>query len=65
MTAAKFWIGLLFAVLTALSDLGLTGTVGHVVTVALAVVGALSVYLVPNRPAAPPQATGKYAGRLE
>lgn len=52
MKAAKFGVGLVGAVGTAL--LGIYGpdtTVGRICTVALAVATAVGVYLVPNAPA--------------
>jgi hypothetical protein len=58
MKSAKFVVGLVTAVLVALSTLGLTGTAGQVVTIALAVVGAIAVYLVPNAPAVSAPADG-------
>lgn len=61
MKAAKFLVGLVTAIAVALSTLGLTGTAGKVVTIVLAVAGAIGVYLVPNAPA---QVTGgKYVDR--
>lgn len=58
MKAAKFVVGLVTAILVALSTLGLTGTAGHVITIGLAVAGAIAVYLVPNSPAVTPPADG-------
>ena len=55
MKAAKFVVGLVTAVGVALSTIyGPDTTVGHVVTIALAVAGAIGVYLTPNAPPAPP-----------
>lgn len=53
MKAAKFLVGLVTAVAVAVSTVyGPETTVGHVVTIVLAVAGAIGVYLVPNAPAA-------------
>lgn len=55
MKAAKFVVGLVTAVAVALSALFAPGSVAaQVVSVILAVAGAVAVYLVPNKPDAPP-----------
>lgn len=52
MKAAKFVVGLVTAVAVALSTIyGPDTTAGHVITVVLAIAGAVGVYLVPNKPA--------------
>lgn len=59
MKAAKFVVGLVGAVGTAL--LGIYGpdtTVGRIVTVAVALATAVGVYLVPNAPVVTPPADG-------
>lgn len=58
MKAAKFVVGLVTAVLVALSQLTLTGQAEQWVTIALSIVGALAVYLTPNAPAVTPPADG-------
>lgn len=52
----KFWVALLTAVLVAVNQVVISGTAQHWITVALAALGALSVYAVPNSvpPSAPP-----------
>jgi uncharacterized membrane protein YdcZ (DUF606 family) len=55
MKAAKFVVGLITAVAVTLSTLfAPDSTVGQVVTIVLAVAGAIGVYLVPNKPDVPP-----------
>jgi hypothetical protein len=49
-TAAKFWVGLLFALLTTASMLGLPGWWGKGVAIALALVGSGMVWLTDNKP---------------
>jgi len=46
----------------ALSTLGLTGTAGHVITIGLAVAGAIAVYLVRTRRPSRRPLTAPYAG---
>lgn len=51
MKTAKFWVGLVTAVAVALATVyGPDTTAGKVITIVLAVAGALGVYLVPNKP---------------
>lgn len=56
MKAAKFLVGVITAIAVALSTMvGSDTTTGKVITVVLAAVGAIAVYLVPNgKPAVPP-----------
>lgn len=58
MKAAKFLVGAITAVLVTLSQLGLHGTAQQWVTVAVAVLGAIGVYLTPNAPAVTRPADG-------
>ena len=66
MRAAKFVVGLVTAVAVALSTtFGADTTAGKVITVVLAVAGAIGVYLVPNAGPTPPPAgpPGTYVGQ--
>jgi hypothetical protein len=59
MKAAKFVVGLVTAVAVAVSTIyGPDTAVGHVITIVLAVAGALGVYLTPNAPAVAVPADG-------
>lgn len=51
MTALKALVAVIGAALVAAAGLGLSGTVQNVVTIALAAITALGVYLAPNKPA--------------
>lgn len=54
MKAAKFVVGLITAVAVTLSTVfGAETTAGRVLTIVLAVAGAVGVYLVPNKPSEP------------
>lgn len=53
-TATKFWVGLVFALVTTASTLGLPGWWGKSVAIAAALVGAAGVYLADNKPIATP-----------
>lgn len=49
MDKVKFWVGLAGAIVTALLEvLGPDGTVGHVLTIASALITAVAVYAFPN-----------------
>ena len=51
MTALKAIVAIVGGALTAAAGLGLSGTVQNVITVALAALTALGVYLAPNKAA--------------
>lgn len=54
MSKVKFWVGLATALVVALLQLlGPAGTVGRVLTIVAALLGAVGVYLFPNQPAQP------------
>lgn len=55
VTAAKFWVGLVFALLTTASLLGLPGWWGKGIGIACALVGSGMVYLTENKPLAQPE----------
>jgi len=60
MKAAKFWVGLIGAVVTSLLTVFGPGTRTYqVLTVVSALVTAAGVYLVPNAPAITPPADGR------
>ena len=63
MSAAKFWVGLLGAIVTSLLTVFTAdSTIGKVLSVAAALLTAISVYLVPNTPTPPAGVTGTYVG---
>ena len=49
-TAAKFWVGLVFALLTTASLLGLPGWWGKGIGIASTLVGSALVYVTDNKP---------------
>lgn len=65
MKTAKFWVGLVAAVATSLlAVLAPDSNVAHILTVVVALAGALGVYLVPNAGPTPPAGvTGQYVGK--
>jgi hypothetical protein len=62
---AKFWVGLVSAVATSLlAVFAPSTTTYHVLSVIVALAGAIGVYLVPNAgPTAPAGVTGQYVGK--
>lgn len=64
MSTAKFWVGLVSAVATSLLTVLAPDTnVAHILTVVVALAGAIGVYLVPNTPKPPAGVTGTYVGK--
>ncbi len=58
MKTAKFWVALATAALVAIGQLTLPANVQQWVAVALSILGAITVYAVPNTPAVRPAADG-------
>lgn len=52
-TAAKFWVGLIYALLTTASLFALPGWWGKGVAIGCSLVGAAGVYLTTNKPIPP------------
>ena len=58
-TPAKAIVSVVMAALIAASQLGFTGAVQQWITIAIAVLGAVAVYLVPNKPIEPASAAAR------